>query len=135
VLPVDAQETGFPFARSIIKAQTKHQHQAGSEPTVRYFISSHPGDEVSPARFAQKVRAHWNIENGSHWQRDKLWREDNHLMRHHRRAHILSTLRQVALHQHSIQGVTQGKARRISHQTQIAVLQIPLALSLLHRPT
>ena len=35
VLPASAEETGIPFARSIIRAQTEHQHLEGSEPTER----------------------------------------------------------------------------------------------------
>ena len=91
VLPATAEETGIPFARSLIRAQTEHQHLAGSVPTERHFISSHSPEETSAARYAEIVRAHWNIENGSHWQRDTLWREDQHQMRGHTRAHILAT--------------------------------------------
>ncbi len=101
---------------------------------MRYFISSLEADEVSPERFAGHVREHWNIENGSHWQRDKLWREDGHLMRQHRGAHILSSLRQVALYQHSTQKPPKPKVRRISHRTQYAAYNITEAISMLKRP-
>lgn len=131
MLPVDAEETGIPFARSIIRAQTEHQHIKDGEPTQRYFISSLPPGEVSAQRYAELVRGHWNIENGSHWQRDNLWREDGHLMRGHVRAHILSTLRQVALHQHSMHNLRCAKPRPISHLAQSATLNLPQTIKLL----
>ena len=128
---MDAEETGIPFARSIIRAQTEHQHIKGGEPTERYFISSLPPGEVSAQRYGELVRGHWNIENGSHWQRDKLWREDGHLMRGHARAHILSTLRQVALHHHSMRNLRSAKPRCISHLAQYATLRITQTIKLL----
>lgn len=136
MLPVSAEETGYPFAKSILEARTEHLHKsAGSEPTVRHFISSLSVEDTTPERFAQLVRAHWNIENGSHWQRDKLWREDAHTMRQHRGAHILSTLRQASLSIHST-GRAESRAgctrrRCISHRTQHASHRLPSAIALI----
>ena len=79
------------------------------------------------------MRGHWNIENGSHWQRDTLWREDQHQMRSHTRAHIMSSLRQVALHEHSTGAAHATKPRPISHRAQRAALQLPQTLKLLLR--
>lgn len=131
---MSAEETGYPFARSILEARTEHLHQsAGSEPTVRHFISSLSLEDTPPQRFAQLVRQHWNIENGSHWQRDTLWREDAHPMRQHRGAHILSTLRQAALCMHSSENAASeagSKHRRcISHRTQRATHHLPSAIA------
>lgn len=131
--PATAEETGIPFARSIIRAQTQHLHLPGNEPTERYFISSHSPEETSAQRYAQIVRAHWNIENGSHWQRDTLWREDAHQMRNHTRAHIMSTLRQVALQHHCTAKQPMTKPSPISHRAQQAALQLPQTLNLLLR--
>lgn len=133
MLPVSAEETGYPFAQSIIEARTEHLHQAaGSAPTVRYFISSLSVADTTPQRFAQLVREHWNIENGSHWQRDKLWREDAHTMRQHRGAHILSTLRQASLCIHSSEAAARGaRHRRLSHRTQSAASNLPSAIALI----
>ena len=136
VLPCEADESTIPFAASLIKTSTAHLHlEEGSAPTERYFISSHSPEEHSAQSLGAKIRSHWNIENGSHWQRDVNWREDEHTMRHHLRAHILSTLRQVALFLHrSSAPDARGKRRRISHQTQNATHQIPRAMALLQRP-
>jgi len=104
---------------------------------VRYFISSmaaEGAERVAPARFGGHVRGHWNIENGSHWQRDNLWREDGHLMRQHRGAHILSTLRQLALYLHTTQESAIPKARPISHRVQIAGYKLGQTIAMLRRP-
>lgn len=140
MLPVSAEETGYPFARSILEARTEHLHKqaegsAPAVPAVRYYISSLSVEDTTPERFAQLVRAHWNIENGSHWQRDKLWREDNHTMRQHRGAHILSTLRQAALSLHTTENAESraGSTRRscISHRTQHASHRLPSTIALI----
>ena len=126
---MSAEETCYPFANSILEARTEHLHkEEGSEPVVRYFISSLSVEDTTPERFAQLVRAHWNIENGSHWQRDKLWREDDHTMRQHRGAHILSTLRQASL---CIHNAGRARPRCISHRTQRATHCLPSAIALI----
>jgi len=135
VLPVSAEQSGFPFARSMIKAQTDHLHQPGSEPTVRYLISSLSLEQTSAQRFAQLTRGHWNIENGSHWQRDTLWREDSHLMRQHRGAHILSSLRQLALCLHSLRRGNHTKTKlRIKHCTQKTAYNLTGAIKIITHP-
>lgn len=121
VLPVSAEETGFPFAQSIIKTQTVCLDDK-TQSNTRYFISSKEASQQSAPRFGGLVRGHWDIENGSHRQRDTLWREDAQPMRHHGRAHVLASLRQLAL------GLLNGamhppqesaKKRPASHQLQL----------------
>jgi predicted transposase YbfD/YdcC len=96
-------------------------------------VTSLAHHELRPGRFASCVRSHWNIENGSHWQRDKLWREDGHLMRDHNRAHILSSLRQLALHLLTLR-IRDSKDRRMSRATATMRDLKPLALALIKQP-
>jgi len=101
VLPADAENTGFPHARSVVRSLTEALDADGPrEPQTREWISSLDPVETRAQRFAQLVRGQWNIENGTHRQRDVLWREDHQRMKNHTRAHILASLRQVALWQH-----------------------------------
>lgn len=94
---------------------------------TRDWISSLDAAETGARRFAELARRQWNIENGSHRQRDTLWREDHQRMKHHGRAHILATLRQAALCLHSSartrpgtgnRPARPGQSARISHQAQ-----------------
>jgi len=133
VLPAEAEETGIPFARSLIRARTEHLDKDSAAPTERYYVSSLCPSHTEAQRYGELVRGHWNIENGSHWQRDKLWREDAHLMRSHRRAHILSTLRQLALHLHSLRNLHSPKPRPMSHLAQSASLNLDQSIKLLLR--
>lgn len=135
MLPVDAEETGFPFARSIIKTRTENLKEPGARPAERYFISSHSVEETSAQRFGQLTRGHWNIENGSHWQRDTLWGEDGHLMRQHRGAHILSTLRQLALCLHTLEAAAEAKKpQRIKHRAHGTRYNLTPAIRLINSP-
>jgi hypothetical protein len=101
VLPAEAESTGFPYARSIVRSLTEPlDAESGREAQTREWISSLDLVATGAQRFGQLVRGQWNIENGTHRQRDVLWREDHQRMKNHTRAHILASLRQVALWQH-----------------------------------
>jgi hypothetical protein len=113
----------MPYAQSMICTQTLNLE--GPEPQVglmRDWISNLPAS-TGAQRFAELARGHWDIENGSHRQRDVLWGEDRQLCKNHNRAHVLATLRQVALclhHTEVPQRLTHGRKRLpISHQAQI----------------
>jgi len=93
---VSAEETGMPFAQSIVKTETMCLKDK-TKTNTRYYISSLEASAASVKRLGELVRGHWNIENGSHRQRDTLWREDAQPMRGHHRAHVMASLRQVAL--------------------------------------
>lgn len=132
VLPIEAETAAFPHARSILKAETFHLDRPDPAPTVRYFISSWAPKELSLRGFATGVRNHWNIENGTHWRRDVLWGEDKQRMKHHGAAHILSTLRQVALYLHTTSHPT--KPRSVSSALQHVHHHKPSGIALLRRP-
>ena len=115
MLPTTAEATGLPHAKSIVRTLTQSLEQDGREPQTRDWISSLEAPATSAQRFGELARGHWDIENGSHRQRDTLWREDHQRMKHHGRAHILASLRQLALWLHS-PGRVQAKVLRISHE-------------------
>lgn len=77
--------------------QSLEQGPEARESQTRYWISSLSPEETSAERMGRSVRDQWNIENGSHRQRDTLWREDAQRFKHHGRAHVLASLRQVML--------------------------------------
>ncbi|MFN0078110.1 MAG: hypothetical protein ACKVY0_16765 [Prosthecobacter sp.] len=98
-----------------MRTLTESLEEDGREPQRRDWISSLEADATGAQRFGALARGHWTIENGSHRQRDTLWREDHQCMKHHGRAHILASLRQLALCLHR-SGKVQPKAMRTSHQ-------------------
>ena len=128
MLPVDAEGTGFPFARSVVRSLTEPldpESEREREPQTREWISSLDPVATCARRYGELVRGQWNIENGTHRQRDVLWRDDHQRMKNHTRAHILASLRQVALCQHvrlskagSATSKPRGTPPRISHSIQ-----------------
>jgi predicted transposase YbfD/YdcC len=118
VLPTTAEASGMPFAQSLVRTCTESLEQGGRESQTRHWISSLDLEQSDPRRFGQLTRGHWNIENGSHRQRDVLWREDHHHFQDHGRAGIMASLRQLALWLHStkLRRSSVGKAPPISHQ-------------------
>ena len=127
MLPATAEATGFPHARSVVRTLTESLEPDGREPQAREWISSLEAAETGARRFAGLARGHWNIENGSHRQRDTLWREDHQRMKHHGRAHILATLRQLALWMHTRGGILPAdipashRMKRFSHSPRLAI--------------
>jgi predicted transposase YbfD/YdcC len=99
VLSTSPEESGFPHAASIVRTSTRYWVKRKDEcrEETREWISSLSVDETSAQRYGDLARGHWDIENGSHRQRDMLWGEDRQRMKSHTRAHILAALRQTAL--------------------------------------
>jgi hypothetical protein len=66
--------------RTWIERASDEEHQ----PKPRYFISSMAcPDTEDPAivkafaiKLGWEVRRYWGVENGQHWRRDVVWRED-----------------------------------------------------------
>lgn len=140
MLPTNAEESGFPFARSLILTRTEslETEEPKRESLTRYWISSLSTEETSAARFGQLTREQWNIENGTHRQRDVLWREDHQRLKHHGRAHILASLRQLALCIHSTVARERpghkGKRRPLSHQLLRLNRNLDTAIHLITHP-
>lgn len=132
---MEAQSADFPFAQSLIKVECQKLDKADETPLTRYFVSSHRAgsapEESSAQRLAQLARGHWNIENGSHRARDVHWREDACLIRGHRPAHILATLRQVCLH---LVHLTRHAGQSVATTLRRFARQIPLAIAFISNP-
>ena len=56
----------------------------------RYYLSSRPPGQHSPAAWLDLIRGHWGgVENRNHWRRDALMGEDRSRSRH---ANLLANL-------------------------------------------
>jgi hypothetical protein len=134
VLPTSAESSSFPFAQSIVRSRTTSLDKEMRESQTREWISSVKSAEALPERFGRLVRGHWGIENGNHYRRDTLWREDHQRMKHHGRAHVLAILRELALWMHcggavtrlcsgafGVSSPTSHQAKRFSHRAGAAI--------------
>lgn len=106
----DAEACDFPEARTLLSARTldlaaseevpssKAAPQSGEitpgkgADILRQFISSLGPGERSAKAMAEAIRAHWGCET-RHWERDKVWCEDQCLMRSPNAACALALLR------------------------------------------
>lgn len=60
-------------------------------------VTSLPPDQANAATLLELVRAHWGIENRSHWIRDVLWQEDQGRAHTGHLPQVLATFRNLAL--------------------------------------
>lgn len=71
--PDIAQHHEFPGLKAFGRIEARRQIDGRSETDVRIFALSRV---LSPEALLETVRAHWDIENGLHWQLDVTLRED-----------------------------------------------------------
>jgi predicted transposase YbfD/YdcC len=65
---------------------------------VRYFVTSLTRDQAGARRLLEIVRGHWGaIENGLHWMRDMVFREDRSTIWKGHAPQNLAALRNAAL--------------------------------------
>jgi hypothetical protein len=106
----DAEACGFPEARTLLSARTVDLAASEEDPSLkaesesgeitpgkganilRHFISSLGPDEKTSKAMAEAIRAHWGCET-RHWERDKVWCEDECLLRSPNAACALAMLR------------------------------------------
>ena len=76
------QALDFPGLRVLLRVDCETR-PPGGEPTVetRYFASSLDPERVTPGRFLDLVRGHWQVENSLHFVKDRWWDEDRHVCR------------------------------------------------------
>lgn len=109
----DAEACDFPEARTLLSARTvdlaateevpasKAESESGEVTPgkganiLRHFVSSLGPEEKTPKAMAEAIRAHWGCET-RHWERDKVWCEDQCLLRSPRAACALAMLRVAA---------------------------------------
>jgi predicted transposase YbfD/YdcC len=63
----------------------------------RYYLSSRPLDSRRPQLWADRVRAHWSVENRNHWRKDATLMEDKTRSRQTNIVSNLILLRQAVL--------------------------------------
>jgi predicted transposase YbfD/YdcC len=104
-----AQEwIGFPHAAQTVRlTRDRHNHTTGEKSREHVFvITSLPPGEATAAEIAAYIRGHWGIENRLHWVRDTAYSEDTSQIRTGNAAHVMATLRNLAISIHRLAGTT-----------------------------
>lgn len=83
----------WPKLTSLVKLLTIRISPKKTEISVRYFISSW---RASAQQFLQRIRQHWQIENGLHWVLDIAFREDASRIRNDHAPQNMAILRHMA---------------------------------------
>jgi predicted transposase YbfD/YdcC len=107
-----AEAHGFPGLQAIGKVTATREVDGKSTTTIRQYLLSKP---LSAARFAEVVRAHWQIENTLHWVLDVVMDEDQARARKDHAPENLARLRRFALNllrANPDRGSTRGKFKR-----------------------
>ena len=85
----------------------RHDHKTGETSREHVFvITSLPADRVSPEQLADYIRGHWGIENLLHWVRDVTFDEDRSQVRTGNAAHVMASLRNLAISIHRLTGAS-----------------------------
>lgn len=104
-----AQEwIGFPHAAQTMRlTRDRHDHATGTKTREHVFvITSLPPGQATAEDLARYIRGHWGIENRIHWVRDVTYGEDASQVRTGNAAHVMATLRNLAISIHRFTGAT-----------------------------
>ncbi|GAC1458418.1 MAG: ISAs1 family transposase [Pseudarthrobacter sp.] len=99
---------GFPHAAQTVRlTRDRHDHATGEKSREHVFvITSLPPGQATAAEIAGYIRGHWGIENRLHWVRDTAYSEDASQIRTGNAAHVMATLRNLAISIHRLAGTT-----------------------------
>ena len=98
VLPAPAG-LGFPAAAQVARI-TRHRihHTTGAgKAETSYIVTSLSVEQAAPARIADILRGHWQIENRLHWVRDVTYGEDGSRVRAGNAPRVMASLRNLAI--------------------------------------
>jgi predicted transposase YbfD/YdcC len=90
----------FPHARALIvvRSQRTVKKTGVLSTESRYYLSSAPPEQYSPAQWLQLIRGHWaGVEIRNHWRRDVLMGEDRSRSRNSNLLANLALIRNVLL--------------------------------------
>ena len=82
----------FKLERRFVRVKDQHV-----ECEVVYGVTSLTGAETSPARLLQLQRAHWQIENGLHYRRDRTLHEDATRISHPKLAEAIAIINNLVI--------------------------------------
>lgn len=95
VIAVPADTPPFPGLAAFARIEAERRMASGkTETATRYFVLS---KRFAPSRVLEITRAHWDVENGLHWQLDVVFHEDDARTRKDYAPQNLAVIRRMAL--------------------------------------
>lgn len=94
--------TAWPHVAQVCRIERERRHVRrgqviGREVEVTYAITSRSADQLGATPLLRTQRAHWRIENRSHWVRDVVLGEDASLVHTGAAPHVLAACRNLTL--------------------------------------
>lgn len=89
-----------------------------------YGITSCPKSELSPEKFLDKTRKHWEIENGLHHVKDRSWLEDHQYSNSRQKGGILGALRNLSLNSMRVLFPPEADRKKRKHQKSLPMQAI-----------
>ena len=98
VMPAPA-DLGFPAAAQVARITRHRTDTTTGKSTVETscVVTSLPATHAAPARIADILRGHWQIENRLHWVRDLTYGEDGSRVRTGQAPRVMASLRNLAI--------------------------------------
>lgn len=130
-------ELPFPHVAQVARIERRREFTDGriEEETV-FVLSSRAVGQLDAAGLGKALRAHWSIENALHHRRDRTYDEDRHQVVRHGTAHVMASMRNlaIAVRKHQ-EGRCQRKRDRTLPQMHRRFAAKPhLAIALLTKP-
>jgi hypothetical protein len=103
----------FPGAAQIIRLERVRDDGSSAPRTWSYHITSLSAEQADANRLGAIVRAHWLIENGSHYIRDAVYGEDRCHCRTGNLPEILAIARSIAITHAAKHGLSHADVHRV----------------------
>ena len=88
----------WPGLKQVLRVESVTTRRGQKTTEVRYYVTSLSRGDVGARKLLEIVRGHWGaIENGLHWMRDVVFREDNSTISTGNAPQNLAALRNAAL--------------------------------------
>lgn len=130
-----ANGINFPGAAQVFRIRRDTFNHLGNRLTkeVVHGVTSLTAEQVTAGQVAGLIRKHWGIENRSHWVRDVVYREDDQHAYAGTGAHVMATLRNLALGLLRLAGITHIK-RTLEHIAADRTRIFPIMATVIHTP-
>ena len=92
------EELNFPKALQVCYLRkSTYLNDAPVNQEHHYGITSCSKLELPPEKFLDKIRKHWEVENGLHHVKDRSWLEDHQYSKDRQKGGMLGVLRNLSL--------------------------------------
>jgi hypothetical protein len=134
---VKSGELSFPHVAQVARIERRRELADGRiEQDTVFALSSRAVAHLDARALGAALRAHWSIENALHHRRDRTYDEDRHQVVRHGTAHVMASMRNLAIAVRKNQEArcTRKRDRTLPQMHRRFAAKPHLAISLLTKP-